>query len=244
MCTVTYISKKNGYILTSNRDEIASRGRTEFPVQANINGSNVYFPQDPKAGGTWIATSNSGKMVCLLNGAFVRHHHQPPYRLSRGKMVLDIFNFSNFQHFISEYDLDNIEPFTLILVEQHLNDISLQELRWDGEKKYNSLLNPEENHIWSSAPLYTPEVRKNREQLFANWIKQNGKSDQSLLDFHKHGGTVNTGNRIFMERTFGPETVSTTQVISNSATIEKKHFNYLRKSEESVIIEQRVLSNE
>ncbi|MBK9489945.1 MAG: NRDE family protein [Haliscomenobacter sp.] len=87
MCTVTYVSPAPGqFILTSNRDEAPSRGATRLVVEEK-EGKRLIFPQDPAAGGTWIAAASNQRMVCLLNGAFEAHNRQTPYRLSRGIMV-------------------------------------------------------------------------------------------------------------------------------------------------------------
>ncbi|MBK9018424.1 MAG: NRDE family protein [Saprospiraceae bacterium] len=40
--------------------------------------ASLIFPRDTAAGGTWIAASDTNRVACLLNGAFVKHKHQPP----------------------------------------------------------------------------------------------------------------------------------------------------------------------
>ncbi len=105
MCTVTYISPAPGqFILTSNRDEAPSRGATRLAVEER-NGKKIIFPQDPAAGGTWIAAANNQRMVCLLNGAFEAHNRQTPYRLSRGIMVLESFTFPSATAFFQTLQL-------------------------------------------------------------------------------------------------------------------------------------------
>jgi hypothetical protein len=34
-----------------------------------INGKNVIYPKDPKAGGTWYVVDENGTVLVLLNGA-------------------------------------------------------------------------------------------------------------------------------------------------------------------------------
>ncbi|HAD11338.1 MAG TPA: hypothetical protein DCF33_02760, partial [Saprospirales bacterium] len=111
MCTVTYLPLSNGFILTHNRDEAPARS----PKSIVREGSPaILFPRDTHAGGTWIACSQSGRTACLLNGAFVLHRRQPPYRRSRGLLLLDFFDWKNADDFFAEYDLHNIEPFTFL----------------------------------------------------------------------------------------------------------------------------------
>ena len=117
MCTVTFLPKgENGYILTSNRDETPKRAAS--PPQAyDVHGIAVTFPKDPLAGGTWIACDKQRFTLCLLNGAFEKHSHRPPYALSRGLMLLDFFKYNDAESFQIGYDFEGIEPFTLIIVD-------------------------------------------------------------------------------------------------------------------------------
>ena len=91
MCTVTFIPLKNNrFVLTSNRDESPQRS-PETISSLRKEGQEIIFPKDKGAGGSWIAASSQDRLVCLLNGAFDCHQRTPPYRKSRGQMVLDFF---------------------------------------------------------------------------------------------------------------------------------------------------------
>ena len=152
MCTVTYISKdKGGFIFTSNRDEAPKRSATGLVLKKQ-NGKQILYPKDPQANGTWIAVSGMGQLVCILNGAFVKHKHRPPYRLSRGIMALDFFNYDSLIHFYHAFDFKGIEPFTMIV----FDDGKLYEVRWDETEKYIKQKDDSKNHIWASCTLYPP----------------------------------------------------------------------------------------
>ena len=93
MCTVTYIPLENGdFILTQNRDEDVKRPIATPPIDRTINGTKHLFPIDPQGKGTWIGISNTGRVASLLNGGTEPYKHQPPYRQSRGKVILDYIN--------------------------------------------------------------------------------------------------------------------------------------------------------
>lgn len=116
MCTVTFVPTSTGFILTSNRDE--KNYRPTLPPEIHVvNGKKLLFPKDEEAGGTWIATNNQHQTVCLLNGAFETHVKNPPYRKSRGLILLESFGYDSFAEFAENVDLENIEPFTLLLIE-------------------------------------------------------------------------------------------------------------------------------
>ena len=158
MCTVTYIpTGKNKFIFTSNRDEAPKRSATGM-VEKDIDGKVLLFPQDALANGTWISISNKNQLVCILNGAFIKHKHRPPYRLSRGIMALEFFNYPNATDFFKKFNFDGIEPFTMII----FDDGDLYEFRWDEKEKHIAQLDISKQYIWASCTLYTEEWQEKR----------------------------------------------------------------------------------
>ncbi len=211
MCTVTYLPTPAGFILTSNRDEALVRKQAENPHAETIAGQQVLFPRDGEAGGTWVATSQNGRTVCLLNGAFKQHHRNPPYRMSRGLVVLDFFKTDSVFNFHQHYDLTNIEPFTLLIAENK----ELFELRWDGSEKFFKPLNPQKPHIYCSATLYTPEVIAMREQWFAKWLHSHPEySVPDILGFHLFAGEGDEHTQVRMSIYGLVQTVSITSIMA------------------------------
>src|SRR5688500_18696780 len=102
MCTLTYIPLKDGFLFTSNRDERRLRAPALPPEVYRVHGKDILFPKDGEAGGSWVASSDS-LQLCLLNGAFERHIPNPPYRLSRGIVLLDAFGYEGFHAFFEKY---------------------------------------------------------------------------------------------------------------------------------------------
>ena len=207
MCTVSFLPLENGFILTSNRDEVKSR-QAEFPETYSSKSGIISFPQDPKAGGTWIAGCDT-KMICLLNGGFKKHIHNPPYRHSRGKVVLDAFDYPSFADFRENYDFSNIEPHTLVMIDYE-KGLDVVELKWDGHKKHISIKNNAETHIWSSATLYPDDIIAQRESWFRAWVSKNEFSVAAIKDFHKTGGSGDIKNDLLMKRTDELKTISVT----------------------------------
>ena len=217
MCTVTTIPLNgNKIVLTSNRDESKARP-TLSPTATAIGNSQVYFPKDLEAGGTWIAAGNQGRICCLLNGAFVKHKRHLPYAKSRGQVLLDAFNYANILDFFEEVKLNKIEPFTLVVIDQK----DLYEFRWDAKEKHLKKLNINEPHIWASATLYSDETRAQRTKWFSRFLEKNNNiSPQTIYDFHssKHG--TDPENDVVMTRTKkGLQTVSITQIVAEKDVI-------------------------
>jgi len=221
MCTLTFIPLKDEIIFTSNRDEHVSRAQTRFPVVEEHNGSKVYFPQDPKAGGTWLASSDSQRISVLLNGAFEAHKYRPPYRKSRGIVLLETFDYSSLADFITVYTFDDLEPFTIVSYDINRAD-EIEELRWDGTTTHFRKLSSEEAHIWSSSQLYKKEIRDMREAWFSEFLAKHPNA-KKMIHFHEFGGNTDKINKLKIDRGNGLQTISISQLIFLK---EKTNFNY------------------
>jgi uncharacterized protein with NRDE domain len=244
MCTVTFIPQAGGnFILTSNRDENAARSPRHL-TRIEQDGVTLIFPRDTAAGGTWIAAAEDGRVVCLLNGAFEKHKHQPPYKHSRGTMVLDFFSFPFATSFFEQYDFTGLEPFTFIIVD---GEGALYELRWDEQQTHVKQLESKSYYIWSSSTLYPKDIRERREGWFREWL--DGRRDFSLgaiQHFHRSGGEDDTWNGFVMNREGRVQTVSITNVVKNRNGVELFYNDLLRgmvKSERLTCKSNRVVEN-
>lgn len=209
MCTVTIIPKgKNDFILTSNRDEAPNR-ISLAPDFYTIEGANLLFPKDELAGGTWIGISNRNRMICVLNGAFVRHERQAKYRLSRGVVAKDFMIAEIIENTLESYNLIDIEPFTMVIADWN-ETLKFYELVWNGTDKHVRLL-PNEPKIWSSSTLYSNEMKAERLHWFNAFKNENELSASSLLEFHKTAGKDNMDYGVVMDRGF-VKTTSITQI--------------------------------
>ena len=224
MCTVSFVPVEGErFIFTSNRDEAPKRNASEL-VQLERNGKQILFPKDTGANGTWIAISNENQLVCILNGAFKKHKRKLPYRLSRGIMALEFFDFQDHRAFLSEFDFVNIEPFTMII----FDDGTLLEFRWDGEKKYVKNLDTSDKHIWSSCTLYPDEWVAKRKVWFREWaskIEQPTRED--VLDFHKNAGEGNPEYDTVMNRSDIVRTISITSITQNDSSMNMRYEDIL-----------------
>ena len=203
MCTVTLIPIKSasekGFILTSNRDE--ANGRKTLPPKIySENDILKLYPKDEVGGGTWIGISELKRTICLLNGEFERHERKPPYRLSRGVVVKDLLDAPDLTTAIKDYDLENVEPFTVIAVDWS-SELKLLELVWDGRRKHLKALELTP-HIWSSSPLYSSEMKRLRENWFQDFKKANSLTPEEMLDFHTSAGIGDKNVDVVMDRGF------------------------------------------
>ena len=220
MCTVTFIPSQHKVHITSNRDEKHRRSSASAPAIAEGETGKLMFPRDGDAGGTWIAVHENGNAIVFLNGGFVAHIPTPPYRKSRGLVLLDLLDHAEpFSAFLS-MDLDNIEPFTAIV----WSEPRLFECRWDGEQKHVLQKDESEPHIWSSVTLYDPEIIAKRSRWFHDWIRKNRfPSQNDILHFHQFTGDGDSHNDLKMDR----GQVFTVSVTSMSVSKDHAQMRYL-----------------
>ena len=188
---------------------------------------NSYFPKDGDAGGSWIALHENGNAAVLLNGAFEKHVSMSPYRKSRGKIFLNIIADEGPVRYFHQLDLDQIEPFTLVLLEKD----SLYECRWDGKNKHYQQLKQHRPYIWSSCTLYEKSNVEKREQWFAAFLSRNPRPTQKdILEFHQFTGDGDTKNDLLMEREGVYATVSITSMLLTRDRGSMKYLDLKDKS--------------
>ncbi len=218
MCTVTYIPiNKTDFILTSSRDVPFVREKAIFPKEYLDDDVKITYPKDGQAGGTWIGHSSKRRLICLLNGGFKNHYltvkPNITYRKSRGLIVLDLLKETEINSALSDIDLNQIEPFTLVIVDWN-KTLQLLELVWDGKRKHVKKL-PQEKYIWSSSTLYDEKMKTLRE----DWFFKHKKYDaSSVLDFHHKAGIGDKNIDVIMKRE-KVGTVSITQVSKVEDTV-------------------------
>lgn len=215
MCTVTFVKTSEGFCITSNRDENTNRPKAFPPKEYEINGKKITFPKDALAGGSWIAIDDN-QIIVLLNGAKEKHEHQPPYRKSRGIILLDLFEGNSVLENWNKINLENIEPFTLV----YFNRSKLYQLQWNAIEKNQLQLDTEKPHIWSSSTLYTKEKREIRQQWFNDFLKEEKEiTPEKIVGFHQFTHPENKDFGLKIDRNNQMKTISITQVLYKFNTI-------------------------
>jgi len=221
-------------ILTSNRDEEVLRPAIP-PKNYRVNGKNLVFPKDPRAGGTWFAVAENANVLVLLNGAAQKHHWEPPYRKSRGLVVLDLISNESPLQTWEKIDLDKIEPFTLVLYEQ----AKLFQLRWDGVQKETTALAVTRNYVWSSSTLYPEAVREQRAGWFYHFLETKPQvTETEMFDFHRYTENDDQQHGLVINRDDKLKTLSITQVVLERNKVALVHHDLLdhQKSEQTFTI--------
>ena len=209
MCTVSFIALADGFVITSNRDEQRVRAAM-LPVEEVLENNSIFYPKDPKSGGTWFVSRNDGTVLVLLNGADEKHNPSPPYTRSRGLVVLEMISNGDPQQFWNRIHLANVEPFTMVLFQGQ----SLVQLRWNGAERSLQKLALEQRHFWSSVTLYDAAMRKNREQWFKDFLDSNKEiTPDKIFSFHENTHTENRDHGLVIDRKNNLKTLSITQTV-------------------------------
>jgi len=239
MCLVSYVSLgEDDYCISSNRDEFLDRATAEI-VNSEIRGQQVYCPIDVQ-GGSWIFASNSQRSICLLNGAFVNHRRQLPYRMSRGLIMKAFYGYMDAASYLHQIELANIEPFTMIIREPR----RLLEFRWDGSLKHILRLDTRQHYVWSSSTLYEPVMIAQRASWFFDLINtEKVLSPEVVKRVHQAGGQGNQNIGFLMNRNDRVKTISISQIIHNGDRHELNHQSLMNQDGEIFIEHIKVLKS-
>ncbi len=224
MCTVSFLPLNDrGYIITSNRDEAPLRNASETR-RVTGHRQHILYPVDPESGGSWFAISDRGRTVCLLNGAFAPFVPDPRFTRSRGLVLLDAVSFPSGNWLTEEYDLTHTAPFTLVIAESD----ALIEQVWDGTRLVTHDLPMDTPAFWSSVTLYPEHVREWRRSLFHAWLEDHTHFNQeSVMRFHRFGGSQDTWNGFVMNRQERVRTLSITSVLCRDDVMLFCHDNLI-----------------
>ncbi|HTI09979.1 MAG TPA: NRDE family protein [Puia sp.] len=220
MCTVTYIPAKDAAFITSNRDEQQGRPPALPPEVYEGKTGRLLYPKDTAAGGTWFAVHENKSVLVLLNGAGQKHTPHPPYRKSRGLILLELADSEQILTDFKKLNLSNIEPFTLILLEEG----SLYKCHWDGLNGTSRPLDASLPHIWSSVTLYDPPAIQKRKRWFEEWLLGYPNPDpENVMQFHHCSGDGDPHNDVLMNR---DNQVLTVSITSLQLTAGLAHMSY------------------
>ena len=228
MCTVSFVFSNGKAILTHNRDEKIARPSAIEPQKYSINNKEIYFPKDPKAGGTWYAVAQNGTTIVLLNGADEKHQVKLSYRKSRGLIVLDLISSNSSIDQWNAIDLSEIEPFTLVLYQ----DSKLYQLRWNEVEKTTLNLDVSQNHIWSSSTLYPKDIREKRANWFHTFLDTKPEVDEKeMFNFHRYTEGENQENGLVINRNDLMKTLSITQSVIEKNNIVLSYLDLQNQQE-------------
>src|SRR6266700_992538 len=162
MCTLSVITRTDGYTLAMNRDERISRPEAQPPSGIQIGNGRALYPRD-HMGGTWIGANETGVALALLNWNDVTLPESLPEPVrSRGLVIpalLGCCSVEELRGSIGHFEVRDLLPFRLVsvfpeersILEWHWNLRNLEEKTWPWELRH-----------WYSSSASDAEARKLR----------------------------------------------------------------------------------
>jgi hypothetical protein len=152
MCSLSVITRNDGYLLAMNRDERIARGPGILPEIHRFDGAEVMSPSDG-TGGTWIATNEFGITLALLNwNIFAPYGTVAASKRSRGLVIPALLASRSLSDLLSVLDplgMDGMLPFRLVGVFPSEQKIS--EWSWDSVRLQSQAHGWKPRHWFSSS---------------------------------------------------------------------------------------------
>ena len=130
MCTLTAVPTATGVRVAFNRDELRSRPAARRPAVRRVGRRAAAFPTDPVSGGTWVAATDAGLVLAVLN----MNPPAPPPRgsVSRGTIIPAALSAGSPWDAVFgagvALDMRAFAPFRLVAVDRWV----VADLVWDG----------------------------------------------------------------------------------------------------------------
>ena len=196
MCILSIVRSEPGIVITSNRDEQRTRKNSLAPEIIDLGERKAILARDAQAQGTWLLSDNLGRTAIMLNGAFESHIPAPPYKESRGIILMNLFQEENFKSAFLFYNLENIEPFQVI----YLDTNQAFQCVWDGNQKHLFAIDLSAPQVFFSPTLYTKEQQEEkRNHFFKTFTDISLFKAPRLFEFHSEQNE-NSNLDFFMNR--------------------------------------------
>lgn len=199
MCTLTIIPWKTGFRLVTNRDESRRRAPARLPREVSVGGVGAVWPTDPLGGGTWVAVSERGLALSVLNlnPRPARELERRPDDESRGLLIPSLIASESAERAMEELGTLNLArymPFTLVAADGE----RLLSARWDREELRVSSRSLGPACFVSSG--LGDEVVAARLPLFTEMVAARGWAADAQDAFHAHAWADGLERSVLMSR--------------------------------------------
>lgn len=216
MCTLSVISlsdslgRRVGYRAVMNRDELRTRAQAHPPSPRQVGGTEACWPTDADAGGTWLAASEHGLTLALLNVHMGPHEPHSTGTRTRGEIIPSAIaaeTAAAAAGVVRTKDLARYRPFRFVAIDRDL----VVDLRWDRHRL------SERTRAVSSACFVSSGLGDHRVEprlmLFDSIFGHRAATAQMQDAFHSHTWARHEDISVMMSR----ETARTTSVTTVEA---------------------------
>ena len=183
MCTLTVITRDQGFLLAMNRDEQLSRGKAIPPAQTRVAATMAVYPRDG-AGGTWVAVNNHRVALALLNWNDVPQPEGEKTR-SRGAVIPALIGCATPEEVhetLLTIELPETWPFRMVGI--FAAEKKIVEWRWDGEKVISQSHEWKPQHWFSSSLSDAQALSQRGSACAAAWALEDAGSLPWLRHLH------------------------------------------------------------
>jgi len=225
MCTLSVVTRSDGYRLAMNRDERVDRAVAAPPSLVKVGHTSMLYPRD-SAGGTWVAANEHGTALALLNwnGGFTDGDVSPTTR-SRGLVIPALACSASSREVQATFQglaLEAMLPFRLVAV--FPNERKIWEWRWD-QKTLELVPHGWEPRHWFSSSLSDEQASLRRGAACANaWSEEGAGSIRWLRSLHASHVDGPGAFSLCVHRE-AVRTLSYTELICTPATVRCNYFS-------------------
>lgn len=207
MCTVSIIpltGSRRGYRLVTNRDESRTRPPGEPPQWRQLRASvRAVWPIDALAGGTWVAATDRGLALAILNmnapGLPVPPTHRQRTRGELIPLLIEHQDAAAALAALAERTLEYYAPFRMVAVSPRINAWPrIHEAAWDG-RRLALRAHPEPWGCFVSSGLGDREV-SDRLALFDAMVRTAADPVSAQDEYHQHRWPERPEVSVLMQR--------------------------------------------
>jgi len=216
VCTATWLRRGGELRVFFNRDELDGREPGVAPAAAEHEGVRFVAPRDGRTGGTWIAASDRGLVLALLNRS---DGLQPERPGTRGRLIPRLVGARDPEDLTSRLlrePLRDLPPFRL--ASYWLEPARAEVVGWDGRHLAVDLLDPDGGMLCSSALGDERATRERTERLSEARTRSAEWGNAELRAFHRSHEPEPSAWSVCMHRT-DAETVSYTEICLSPAGV-------------------------
>jgi hypothetical protein len=209
MCTLSVVASRDGQSvrLLMNRDERRLRPLASPPAVHAVGDGLAIWPRDPVSDGTWIAVTDAGVALAIMN---VDGHRTGAGGPSRGTLVpilASCRSIDQLRDAWSSLDTSAFAPFRLVVLTRDtiaIGHAHERTLRVTG-------LGPEQPRLIASSSLGDAEVEPLRKALFSALLRTEIDPQAAQTRLHRHAWPDRRHLSVMMSRESAC-TVSQTEV--------------------------------
>jgi Transport and Golgi organisation 2 len=185
MCTVTVVPDRSGVRIVHSRDELRSRRKALPPRLLQAGAHAAILPLDPDSGGAWVAATDAGMALAVLNVNERPCACRTPRGRSRGLIIPALLDCSTINAALAKalaWPSDKFAPHRLVLIDER--EIAQVVVRARGPQTVfrRSLTAP---FLFTSSGLGDSLVKGPRRRLFRRHFAAPGARAAQQDAFHR-----------------------------------------------------------